>query len=152
MSESETFEHDPLAIDPRPCELCGRTIDQHECIDHGEGPEYFCLPDDDIVQLWELADPRDAWRQTGDTPPPAVVRNSDIGATPERVARSYRTAQSTIDAFWLVAKTGDPEYLANWLAQHPLDAPHLHELWGRKCSPQRRSARIRQGRYRRAGA
>jgi hypothetical protein len=134
MSAVETFEFDPREIDPRSCELCGLTIDQHECIDYGEGPEFFCYPDDDIVQRWELADPRDAWRHTGEPPPLAVVRNSDIGAKPEKATRPYRTPQATMDAFWHVVRIGDPEYLANWLAQHPLDVPHLHEIWGRKCS------------------
>jgi hypothetical protein len=36
------FEPDPFEIDPRPCELCGLTIDRHEMIDHGEGPEHYC--------------------------------------------------------------------------------------------------------------
>jgi hypothetical protein len=54
----------PIEIDPRSCELCGRTTDQHECLDHGEGPEFFCWDDDDIVKCWEVADPRDAWRHT----------------------------------------------------------------------------------------
>jgi hypothetical protein len=38
----EQFELDPLEIDPRPCELCGLTVDRHEMVDHGEGPEFFC--------------------------------------------------------------------------------------------------------------
>jgi len=42
----------PIEIDPRPCELCGRTIDQHERVDDGEGPEFFCYPADDIVTCW----------------------------------------------------------------------------------------------------
>jgi hypothetical protein len=138
VSVVETFEHDPREIDPRPCELCGLTIDQHEMVDTREGPEFFCneFSSDaaDIVQRWELADPRDAWRHTGEPPPPAVVRNSDIGAKPKRAARPYRTPQSTIDDFWHAVRIGDSEYLAKWLAQHPLDAPHLHKIWGQKCS------------------
>jgi hypothetical protein len=48
--------------------------------------------------------------------------------------REYRLPQSTIDAFWHVVRLDDPDHLARWLAQHPADAPHLHEIWGRKCS------------------
>src|SRR5689334_17153816 len=42
------------------------------------------LPTDHAAQMlrqWELADPRDRWRHTGELPPPANVRNGDIGAT-----------------------------------------------------------------------
>jgi hypothetical protein len=123
-----TSEFDPLKIDPRPCELCGRTIDQHECIDHGEGPEFYCHPDDDIVQRWELADPRDRWHHTGETPPAAGVRNSDIGGNPENATRSYRPAASTIAAFRLVVAAGDLRRLKVWLADRPKDAPLLLDL------------------------
>jgi hypothetical protein len=115
----------PLEIDPRPCELCGRTIDQHQCIDHGDGPEFFCLPDDDIVRLWEMADPRDAWRHTGEAPPPAHVRNSDIAAKPAPAPRLYSTPQSTIDAFSYLCREGDTAKLAEWMKRHPADTPFL---------------------------
>jgi hypothetical protein len=121
----------PIEIDPRPCELCGRTIDQHDCLDHGEGPEFFCFPDGDIVTDWELADARDAWRRTGAPPPPASVRNSDIAAKPAGAPR-YRTPQSTIDAFWYVVRLDDPNYLKRWLAQHPRDVTTLQKLWDGK--------------------
>ena len=120
--------HNPIEIDPRPCALCGRTIDHHECIDQGEGPEFFCFPDDDVVTRWELADPRDRWKRTGEAPPPKAVRNS---AEPAR-APQYRTPQSTLDAFWLVARNHDADYLAAWLASHPQDRPHLFKLWKAK--------------------
>jgi hypothetical protein len=122
----------PIEIDPRSCELCGRTIDEHECLDHGEGPEFFCWDDDDIVKCWEVADPRDAWRHTGEKPPPTSVRNSDIGTKPTTTARSYRTPQATIDAFWFVIRLDDPEYLKRWFARHPLDVPALVKLYERK--------------------
>jgi hypothetical protein len=80
---------------------------------------------------WELGDPRDSWRHTGERPPLASVRNSDIAVKPN-APRSYRTPQATVAAFWYVAALDDPDYLARWLAQHPADAPHLHEIWGRK--------------------
>jgi hypothetical protein len=79
----------PIEIDPRPCILCGLKIDRHELVDAGEGPEFFCLPSDELmlveleqrveltreievaamVKRMELADPRDRWRHTGELPP-----------------------------------------------------------------------------------
>jgi hypothetical protein len=121
------FEVHPLKIDPRPCELCGLTIDRHECFDGGEGPEFFCFRDDDILTRWELADPRDSWRHTGEPPPSASVRNSDISpATP--APAHYRTPQATRDAFWFVVNLCDPGRLKTWLHDHPRDARHLLKL------------------------
>jgi hypothetical protein len=78
-----------------------------------------------LVKQWELLDPRDAWRHTGE-PPPAT---SDIpSARPE----PYRTPQSVVDAFLHVVRLGDADYLSRWLAQHPADAPHLLKIWERK--------------------
>lgn len=76
----------------------------------------------DLVQQWELADPRDRWRHTGERKP--VAR-------PEPAARRepYRPAQSTIDAFWHVHRHESPDYLARWLADHPADAPELFKIW-----------------------
>jgi hypothetical protein len=125
------IEPHPIEIDPRPCEVCWRTIDQHNMVDNGEGPEFFCYPDDDIVTSWELADPRDAWRRTGEPPPPASVRNSDIDARPAGAQR-YRTPQATIDAFWYIAGLDDSNYLTAWLAQHPRDVETLQKLWEAK--------------------
>jgi hypothetical protein len=87
---------------------------------------------DDILRRWELADPRDGWRHTGETPPPAAFRNSDISGKPVDNPRRYRTAQSTIDAFWYVVRLDDPDYLARWLADHPRDAAHLLKIWKAK--------------------
>jgi hypothetical protein len=111
------IEPNPIEIDPRPCGLCGRTIDEHECIDQGEGPEFFCYPYDDIVTRWELADPRDRWKHMGEAPPPENVRNSDVSGRPAK-ARPRQVPQSTIDAFNYVVSLGDPEYLARWLRDH----------------------------------
>jgi hypothetical protein len=55
-------------------------------------------------------------------------------APPVPQKRECRPPQATVDAFWYVVRLDDPDYLARWLAQHPADAPHLHEIWGRKCS------------------
>jgi hypothetical protein len=71
---------------------------------------------------WERADPRDAWKHTGEPPPEA----SDI---PTTARLSYRTPQSTIGAFLFVAGLGDADYLVRWLDQHPLDASVLYKLW-----------------------
>ena len=128
------IEPNLISIDPRPCGLCGRTIDQHECVDDGEGPEFFCYPDDDLVKQWELADPRDRWKHTGEPPPPASVRNSDISARPADKPQQYRTPQATVDAFFYVLKTKDAAGIAEWLAAHPQDERHLQKIWEQKCS------------------
>ncbi|MEH2521563.1 hypothetical protein V1279_007136 [Bradyrhizobium sp. AZCC 1610] len=81
----------------------------------------------ELVQQWELADPRDRWRHTGERRP--AVR-------PEPSARRepYAPAQSTVEAFWHVVRTDDPDYLSRWLADHPADAPELFKLWkARRC-------------------
>jgi hypothetical protein len=119
------IESEPIALDPRPCGFCGRTIDQHECFDEGDGPEFFCWDEDDVVKVWELADPRDRWRHTGETPPPASVRNSDITPSRPSAPAHYRTPQATCDAFLFVVNLCDPARLKAWLADHPRDARHL---------------------------
>jgi hypothetical protein len=81
----------------------------------------------DIVRRLELADPRDRWKQTGEAPPPVSVRNSDIATNPN-APRSYRTPQSTIDAFWYVVGLDDLARLAAWLDDHPRDKPTLLKL------------------------
>jgi hypothetical protein len=120
-------ELQPIEVDPRPCEYCGRTIDRHDCHDLGEGPEFFCYSDNDLVKQWELADPRDRWKYTGEPAPPASVRNSRIDAKPASAPR-YRTPQATVDAFWYVVSLCDPARLKAWLADHPRDALHLLKL------------------------
>jgi hypothetical protein len=144
------IEPSPIEIDPRPCGLCGRTIDQHDMVDKGEGPEFFCVdpqPDDltldelerraelvrqievaAIVRRWELNDPRDRWRHTGDAPPKNTSGEEEY--FPRK--QPYRTPQSTIDAFWYVAGLDDSNYLTAWLAQHPRDVEILQKLWEAK--------------------
>jgi hypothetical protein len=78
----------------------------------------------DLVQRWELADPRDRWQHTGESPP-------KISAEPRR-REAYRPAESTVQAFWYVARNHGADYLAAWLAQHPDDRPHLFKLWKAK--------------------
>ena len=102
-------EPSPIEIDPRPCEWCGLTIDRHRMVDDGDGPEFFCDEQIDsyavnLLRKWEMDDPRDRWRWTGEDPPPAHVRNSDISARPAKAPQHYRTPQATIDEFWGVAR------------------------------------------------
>jgi hypothetical protein len=140
VSPSE-LEPDPIEIDPRPC-VCGHTVDQHFRIDTPEGPEFYCQDieeggadaDDDIVRRLELADPRDRWKHTGEAPPSAHVRNSDISARPADRPQPYWTVQSTIDAFAHVVSTKDADGIAEWLASHPMDEKYLQKIWERKCS------------------
>lgn len=73
----------------------------------------------DLVTNWELADPRDAWRHTGETPPPTSVRNSDLSGPRVDGPSPQRIPQATIDAFNLVAGRGNRAGLAMWLRDHP---------------------------------
>jgi hypothetical protein len=112
----------PAAIEPEPieierCELCGCAIEDLD--------ELIYLRAADLIAQWELADTRDAWRHNGEHPP----RSTGSDAVPLPQARPYRTPQATIDAFWYVVRLDDPDYLTRWLAQHPLDASALCELW-----------------------
>jgi hypothetical protein len=115
------IEPDPIEIDPRPCQLCGCTIDQHERVDTSEGPEFFCddierkivLLADELFQQWKAAEA-----------PPC--------REPPRRREPYRTPEATVNAFLYVARLDDPDYLARWLDQHPADQPHLFQLWKAK--------------------
>jgi hypothetical protein len=140
----------PIEIDPRPCELCGLTIDRHEQVDTPEGPEFFCAdlsPDEmtlielerraelrrqeevaAMVEQWERADPRDCWKHTGKPSPPPEVRNGPMKATPPAAPEPYRPAASTVAAFRLVAAAGDVRHLKAWLGDRPKDAPLLLAL------------------------
>jgi hypothetical protein len=125
-----TIEPNLLAIDPRPCGLCGLTIDRHEMVDRGEGPEFFCLdlaPDEltppELERRAELRRQEDIaailarWEALGppDVPPP-------------REPEPYRPAASTVDAFWFVVGLDDAARLAGWLRERPKDAPLLLKL------------------------
>lgn len=70
-----------------------------------------------LVMQWELADPRDAWRWTGEMPPLQQAVAID--------KRSRRTPQATVEAFRFVASLGDADQLAAWLRSHPHDAEAL---------------------------
>jgi hypothetical protein len=127
-------EPDPNEIDPGPCQMCGRTIDEHFRVDTFDGSIFLC--DDgpgDLVRQWELGDLRDCWKHTGEAPPPASVRNSDISSVPAK-APQYRTPQTVVDAFFYVLKTKDATGIAEWLAAHPQDERYLQKIWEQKCS------------------
>lgn len=92
------------------------------------------LPDDYAAQLvrqWEMDDPRDSWRHTGEPQPDKDFRNSSL--VPALRREHYRTPQCTLDAFWFVVRNHDTNYLARWLEQHRADAAYLNDLWNSKC-------------------
>jgi hypothetical protein len=116
MNAPLIVDAEPAPIEIEPCELCGCAIEDLE--------ELIYLRAADLIAQWERADPRDAWRHTGEHPP----RSTGSDAEPIPQARSYRTPQSTIDAFWYVVSLCDPERFKAWLAHRPADAPFLLEL------------------------
>jgi hypothetical protein len=75
----------------------------------------------DMARQWELADPRDRWRHTGGR---RLIAHAELTAR-----EPYKVPQSTIDAFRYVLRLDDPEYLKNWLADHPADGPELFRIW-----------------------
>jgi hypothetical protein len=79
----------------------------------------------DLVTQWELADPRDAWRHTGEKRP-----RPEPAAAPR--SQRYTTPQSVVDAFLFVARNHDADYVAKWLANHPHDVETLTKLWEAK--------------------
>jgi hypothetical protein len=130
------LEPAPIELDPRPCELCGLTIDRHDMVDHGEGPEFYCAdvsPDD--MTLPELERRAELRRQEEAA---AIFARLEAMDDPSKrlplrtEPEPYRPAQSTIDAFWYVASLDDPDYLTRWLAQHPRDVAALQKLWEAK--------------------
>jgi hypothetical protein len=124
------IEPDLLAIDPRPCGLCGLTIDRHEMIDSGEGPLFFCLDlSPDEMTLPELARRGELRRQEDIAA--ILTRWEALGpphVPPPCAPQPYRPAASTVDAFRLVAAAGDVGRLKAWLADRPKDAPLLLAL------------------------
>lgn len=69
-----------------------------------------------LVRDWELDDPRDRWRWTGELPPPPEK---------EPAPRPRPVPQSTVDAFAYVVSLGDPDRLRAWLRTHGDVAPTL---------------------------
>jgi hypothetical protein len=125
-----TPEIDPIEIDPRPCELCGCTIDRHERIDGEEGPLFFCLPPDEM-DLDELERRAELIRQVEVAAIFARLEAMDDASKrlpPPREPEPYRTPEATVNAFWFVASLRDPERLRAWLLARPKDAPTLLKL------------------------
>jgi hypothetical protein len=136
MNALAPIDLDLLEIDPRPCEQCGLTIDRHDMVDHGEGPEFFCadiLPDE--MTLDELERRADLIRREEVA---AIFARLEAMDDPSRrlppadARPSYRTPQATTDAFWCVVGLADPERLAAWLDDHPKDESFLLKLLERK--------------------
>ena len=123
---------DLLEIDPRPCEFCGLTIDRHEMVDSGEGPEFFCADlSPDEMTLVELERRAELIRQ--EEVAAIVARLEAIDDPSKRLLprlepEPYRPAQSTVGAFRMVAASGDVARLTAWLADRPKDAPLLIAL------------------------
>lgn len=120
---------DLLEIDPRPCELCGLTIDRHDVFDGGEGPEFFCadiFPDE--MTLAELEHRAELIRQEEVAAIFARLEAQDDPSKrlpPDEVRPPYRTPQATRDAFGYMIGLGDKAALKAWLADHPRDAGFL---------------------------
>jgi hypothetical protein len=123
MNSASPARREPEPIEVEPCELCGSTIEDLEALVY--------LRAADLIEQWEFADPRDAWRRSGEPPPSATIRNSDIAEKPTSAPR-YRTPEATQQAFWYVASLDNPEYLKRWLAEHPRDVTALQKLWEAK--------------------
>lgn len=139
-----------LELEPRTCGLCGLTVDRHDMVDDGDGPQFFCAdisPADltleelerraeliaaeqaaDLLRRWEMSDPRDRWRHTGEPPPALDVRNGRMEVSRPRAPEPYLPAQSTIDAWTYVSNSGNLAYIREWLADRPKDAPYLLAL------------------------
>jgi hypothetical protein len=117
---------DPLEIEPRPCVLCGLTVDRHVMVDDGEGPEFFCLPPD-VMTLPELERRADLIRQIEIAEIMARMEAMDSPAEihPPRAPEPYRPARSTVDAFFYLVRLDDLERIKAWLADRPTDAPLL---------------------------
>jgi hypothetical protein len=126
------LELDPIEIDPRPCDLCGCTIDRHYRVDTHEGPEFFCVdfaPDE--LTLDELERRAELRRQEEVAAIMARLEAMDDPSKrlPPRLApEPYHPAQSTVAAFRYLTAAGDVTRLRAWLADRPKDAPHLLAL------------------------
>ena len=128
------IEPDPIAIDPRPCLLCGLLINRHAMIDEGEGPIFYCpdlSPDEmdldelerraELIRKIEVAEILARWAAADAIDPPA-------NAPPPRKPEPYRPAASTVAAFKYVVSLGNPDHLKRWLLEHPADAPTLLKI------------------------
>jgi hypothetical protein len=126
MSIAPTFndaEPAPIEMDPRPCELCGCTIDRHHRVDTEEGPEFFCIswhPDElTLPELERRAELRLQEEAAAILARWEAMDDPSKRLPPRAGPEPYRTPQSTIDAFWYVVRLADPQRLAAWLDDHP---------------------------------
>jgi hypothetical protein len=124
----EQIEPTPVELDPRPCTLCGLTVDRHEMVDDGEGPLFFCADiSPDEMTLIELERRAELLLQVYVAETVASWEPMDIHrpAPPPRQPAPYRPAESTISAFRYLVASGDAGSLRSWLADRPADAPML---------------------------
>ena len=122
----------PIEIDPRSCGLCGLTIDRHEMVDEGEGPEFFCVdvPVDELT-LDESERRAELRRQEEVAAIVGRWEATDCAAGVHRWTpkpEPYRPASSTVAAFFYVVALDDVDRLKAWLADHPNDAATLLKL------------------------
>jgi hypothetical protein len=125
------LEPAPIEFDPRPCGLCGLTIDRHDMVDRGDGPEFFCVDlSPDEMTLDELERRAELRRQEDIAAILARMDAMDGPAVtpPAGKPPTHRPAQSTVDAFRLLTAAGDVGRLREWLADRPKDAPFLLAL------------------------
>lgn len=124
----------PIEIDPRPCELCGLTIDRHQMVDDGEGPEFFCVdvPLDELTldELERRAELRREEEFSAILARLEAMDDPSNRAPPRDEPEPYRPAQSTVHAFQHFTAVGDVGRIREWLADRPEDAPHLLALLG----------------------
>ncbi|QWG16127.1 AAA family ATPase [Bradyrhizobium sediminis] len=142
----ESDEPPPIDIDPRPCNVCGQTIDRHIRIDTPEGPEFECDPAELEIQAaatatrlrMELSDPRDRDLArleigiTSGTEPPAPESLADYGLAdgvqdfePAPVVAAPPLALVTPPAW-----RGVPLPPMRWLATHRIPAADVTILSG----------------------
>lgn len=93
---------------------------QQEKIEGEDEGEYLS----DAFARWEMADPRDRWRWTGEAPPLVPAAEPE----PEKPRKPYETPEVTEHAFWFLVLQGDANRLAEWLRDRPRDVDHLQKL------------------------
>jgi hypothetical protein len=118
----------PIELEPRPCDLCGLTVDRHDMVDDGEGPVFYCADlSPDEMTIDELERRAELIRQIEVA---AIFARLEAADDPSKRlplaprAEPYRPA-STVDAFRFLIKTGDAARARVWLADRPKDAPYL---------------------------
>src|SRR5450631_4117228 len=90
-------EPDPIEMDPRPCGLCGLTIDRHERDDTPEGPLFFCADlSPDEMTLPELERRAELRRQEDIAALLARWEALPAHNPPRREPEPYRPSASTV--------------------------------------------------------